>query len=77
MPLSNINSAGIFGINGYVVEVETDMSNGMPGVDIVGLPDNAVKESKERVKSAIKNSGFDYPQKKIILPLSSASPAVY
>lgn len=73
MPLSNINSAGIFGINGYVVEVETDMANGMPGVDIVGLPDNAVKESKERVKSAIKNSGFDYPQKKIIINLAPAN----
>ncbi len=73
MSLSNIYSAGIFGINGYVVEVETDMSNGMPGVDIVGLPDNAVKESKERVKSAIKNSGFDYPQKKIVINLAPAN----
>ncbi len=73
MPLSNINSAGIFGINGYVVEVETDMANGMPGVEIVGLPDNAVKESKERVKAAIKNSGFEYPQKRIVINLAPAN----
>ncbi len=73
MPLSNINSAGVFGINGYVVEVETDMANGLPGIDIVGLPDNSVKESKERVKSAIKNSGFDYPQKRIVINLAPAN----
>ena len=55
---SKVYSAGVFGIDGYIVTVESDASNGLPGIDIVGLPDAAVKESKERVKAAIKNSNL-------------------
>lgn len=73
MALANVKSAGVFGIDGYTVEVETDSYNGMPGIEIVGLPDNAVKESKERVKSAIKNSGYNFPQKRIIINLAPAN----
>ncbi|MCI5969614.1 MAG: YifB family Mg chelatase-like AAA ATPase [Clostridia bacterium] len=70
--ISKVNSCAISGIDGYIVTVETDMSNGIPSMDIVGLPDAAVKESKERVKAAIKNCGFSYPQKKIIINLAPA-----
>lgn len=70
--LSRITSCGILGINGYIVDVEADMARGLPSFDIVGLPDAAVKESKERVRSAIKNSGFEMPVKKITLNLAPA-----
>ena len=62
--ISKVNSCAISGIDGYIVTVEVDMSNGIPSMDIVGLPDTAVKESKERVKAAVKNCEFSYPQKK-------------
>lgn len=71
--LAKIISCGLMGINGYIVEVEVDVSQGLPNVDIVGLPDNAVKESRERVKTAIKNSGFSFPPKKITVNLAPAN----
>lgn len=70
--ISKVKSCALMGIDGYIVEVEADMSNSLPSIDIVGLPDAAVKESKERVKSAIRNSDFSYPQKKIIINLAPA-----
>ncbi|HAG04485.1 MAG TPA: magnesium chelatase [Lachnospiraceae bacterium] len=70
--ISEINSCGLYGIDGFIVEVETDISKGFPGFEIVGLPDNAVKESKERVRTAIKNSGIDFPVKKITVNLAPA-----
>ena len=70
--ISKVQSCALSGINGYIVEVEADLSNSIPSMDIVGLPDAAVKESKERVKAAIKNSDFSYPQKKIIVNLAPA-----
>ncbi len=71
--LSKINSCGLNGIDGYIVDVEVDMSQGLPGFEIVGLPDNAVRESKERVRTAIKNSGFTFPVKKITVNLAPAN----
>jgi len=71
--VGKINSAGLIGLNGYIVEVEIDISNGIPAFDIVGLPDTAVKESKERVRAAIKNSGYDFPVKRITVNLAPAS----
>lgn len=71
--LSIINSYGLLGINGYKVSVEVDINNGLPSYDIVGLVGTSTKESKERVRSAIKNSGYDYPILKIIVNLSPAS----
>ncbi|MBO5930146.1 MAG: hypothetical protein J6Q27_02490 [Clostridia bacterium] len=53
--LSKINSMGLNGIDGYMVRVEADIGNGMPAFDVVGLPDTAVKESRERVRAAMKN----------------------
>jgi len=60
------------GIDGYVVIVETDISNGIPSFDMVGLGDTAVKESKERVRAAIKNAGFEFPIKRITVNLAPA-----
>ncbi len=71
--LAKVNSCGLLGIDGYIVDVEVDMSQGLPGFDIVGLPDNAVKESKERVRTAIKNSGYTFPVKKITVNLAPAN----
>src|SRR5690554_3517126 len=70
--LARINSCALVGIDGHMVEVEVDISNGMPSFSLVGLPDAAVKESKERVYSAIKNNDFDYPMKHITVNLAPA-----
>lgn len=66
------NTCALYGIEGHLIEVETDLSNGLPGFDIVGLPDAAVKESRERVRAAIKNSDFQFPQKRITINLAPA-----
>ncbi len=71
--ISKVISGALFGLDGYIITVETDMHTALPGIDIVGLPDTTVKESKERVKSAIKNSGFSLPQKKIVINLAPAN----
>lgn len=70
--LSKITSCALTGVSGYLVDVETDLSNGLPGFDIVGLPDSSVKESKERVRTAIKNSQFTFPVKRITVNLAPA-----
>ena len=71
--LSHIYSCGLSGIDGFSVCVETDISNGLPAFYIVGLPDAAVKEAKERILSAIKNTGFRFPAKHIVINLAPAS----
>lgn len=71
--LSKINSMGLNGIDGYPVSVETDIGNGMPTFDVVGLPDAAVKESRERVRSAMKNCGLSYPTRRITVNLAPAN----
>lgn len=70
--LSKVLSYGLIGIDGFSVQIETDMIGGLPNIDIVGLGDTAVKESKERVKSAIRNSGFQYPVKHYTINLAPA-----
>lgn len=65
-------SAGTAGIDGFIVEVQTDLSTGFPHYSLVGLPDCAVKESKERVRSAIKNSGYHFPLGRITINLAPA-----
>jgi magnesium chelatase family protein len=60
------------GINGSLITVEVDIANGIPALDIVGLPDTAVKESKERVRAAIKNAGFEFPLRRITVNLAPA-----
>ncbi len=71
--LSRVFSCAVVGLEGVVVEVEVDTTRGLPGTDIVGLPDAAVKESRERVHAAIKNSGLPYPRKRIIVNLAPAA----
>ena len=70
--LARVYSASIFGIEVYPIEIEVDISSGLPRINIVGLPDPTVKESKERVHSAIRNSGYIYPQEKITINLAPA-----
>ena len=69
---SRIKSIGIFGMESYMIEVEADVSTGLPAFDIVGLPDTAVKESRDRVRSAIKNCGFKFPLGRITVNLAPA-----
>jgi len=71
--ISRINSAVMSGLEAIQTEVEVGFSRGIPGITIVGLPDNAVNESRERIRFAINNSGFEYPYKlKIVVNLSPA-----
>lgn len=70
--LAIVNSSALLGIDGYHVNVEVDLSSGLPSFDIVGLPDSAVKESRERVRTAIKNSGITFPIKRITVNLAPA-----
>jgi magnesium chelatase family protein len=70
--LARVFSCGVIGLDGVVIEVEVDSSNGQPKVLIVGLPDAAVQESRERVQSAIKNSGFSFPRKRVTINLAPA-----
>ena len=70
--LSKIKSMSLEGLTGYLVEIQSDVSGGLPNFEIVGLPDVRVKEAKERVKTAIKNSGIEFPSRKIIVNLAPA-----
>ena len=70
--LSHIYSCGLSGIDGFSVCVETDISNGLPAFDIVGLPDAAVKEARDRVRAAIKNCGMKFPVSRITVNLTPA-----
>ena len=70
--LSKTHSYGILGLDAYPITIEVDVSRGLPSTHIVGLPDNAVRESKERVRSAIKNSGFKYAPGRVTINLSPA-----
>lgn len=71
--LSVIKSIGLRGLDGYLINVEVDVSTGMPNWDIVGLPDISVKESKERVRIAIKNTGYEFPSRRIVVNLAPAT----
>lgn len=70
--LSKVYSGAILGIEAHLVEVEVDIQKGLPSFTIVGLPDTAVREAKERVESAIKNSEFEFPVRKITVNLAPA-----
>lgn len=70
---SKINTCVLQGLDGYLIEVETDLSRGLPVFNIVGLPDASIKESKERVRTAIKNSGFEFPLNRITVNLAPAN----
>ena len=70
--LARISSFGLCGLDAYPVVIETDICSGLPNITIVGLPDNAVKESRERIRAAIKNSGFEFPAQRITINLAPA-----
>ena len=63
--LARVLSSAVFGIDAYVVEVEVDIAQGLPAFATVGLPEGAVKESKDRVKAAVKNCGYEFPSRRI------------
>ena len=69
---SRVKGVGLFGIDSYMIEIEADVSGGLPAFDIVGLPDTAVKESRDRVRAAIKNCGYKFPLGRITVNLAPA-----
>ena len=70
--IANVTTGSVTGIDGYKISVEVDISSILPGMAIVGLPDAAVSEARERIRSAIKNSGYVFPSKKIVINLAPA-----
>ena len=70
--LAKAVSAAVRGIDGFIVQVEVDLAAGMPVFSTVGLPDAAVRESKDRVVAAVRNSGFDFPVRRVTVNLSPA-----
>jgi magnesium chelatase family protein len=71
--LSRVFSCAVIGLDGVIIEVEVDTGQGLPGMTIVGLPDAAVQESRERVQAAIKNAGLEYPRRRIVVNLAPAT----
>ncbi len=71
--LSRVWSFTVIGIQAFPVEIEVDFTLGLPGITIVGLPDSSIKESRERIRSALKNSGFHFPNKKVTVNLAPAN----
>src|SRR5919205_1244090 len=71
--LARVYSCAVLGLEGVIVEVEVDYSNGLPAVIIVGIPDAAVQESRERVQTAIKNAGLNFPRHRVVVNLAPAS----
>jgi magnesium chelatase family protein len=71
--LARVYSCAVIGLDGVIVEVEVDIAQGFPGMDIVGLPDAAVQESRQRVQAAIKNAGLPYPRHRLVVNLAPAT----
>ena len=70
--LSRVLSGATYGVNAYIVEVETHLEKMIPGFVIVGLPDSAVRESRERITAAVRNCGFEFPTRKLTVNLAPA-----
>ncbi|MCK4463407.1 MAG: hypothetical protein KAU58_03750, partial [Candidatus Omnitrophica bacterium] len=70
--LAKTLSACLAGVDSYEIDVEVDISSGLPSFSVVGLPDTAIRESRNRIKSAVKNTGFKFPDKKITVNLAPA-----
>ncbi len=73
MALARTHSVALIGVTGHVIEVEADIANGLPAMILVGLPDTALREARDRIRAAIVNSGEEWPQRKITVGLSPAS----
>ena len=70
--VNKVTTATVIGLDAYKITVEIDVINSLPGISIVGLPDTAVNEARDRVRSAIKNSGYTFPTKKVVINLAPA-----
>jgi len=70
--LAKVKTAAVVGLEGHLVDAEVDISSGLPAMTIVGLPDTAVQEARERVRAAIRNSGYTFPMKRIVVNLAPA-----
>src|SRR5512138_2941024 len=70
---ARVYSCAVIGLEGVIVEVEVDFSNGLAAVVVVGLPDDAVRESRERVQTAVKNAGLPFPRHRIVVNLAPAA----
>src|SRR5499427_8552783 len=70
--LARVSAAALLGVDAIPVSVEVDVSNGLPGVTMVGLPDTTVRESRDRVRTAIRNSGFPFPPTRVTVSLAPA-----
>jgi magnesium chelatase family protein len=73
MPLARTHAIALVGMHGHVVEVEADIENGLVGLQLIGLPDTALREARDRIRSAVINSGYDWPMRRITVGLSPAS----
>ena len=73
MALARACAVALIGLDGHLVEVEADLAQGLPGLTVIGLPDAALAEARDRIRAAIVNSGEAWPQKRITLALSPAS----
>ena len=71
--LSTVKTMALHGLEGFLIDVQVDVSAGMPSWDIVGLPDTSVKEAKERIRTAIRNSGYELFSRKIVINLAPAN----
>ena len=69
---TKIKTVSLLGLDGAIIEIQTDISNGIVAFDIIGLPDATVREARERAKASIKNSGCEYPKKRITMNLAPA-----
>src|SRR5215831_9545735 len=70
--LAKVTSAALVGLDAHLVDVEVDIAGGLPQFSVVGLPDTTVRESRDRVRSALKNTGFHFPAKRITVNLAPA-----
>ncbi|ORJ93535.1 hypothetical protein A6F55_23485 [Prescottella equi] len=73
MALGRAHSVAVTGVDGQIVEIEADIGRGLPGVHLVGLPDTALQESRDRVRAAVTNSGAKWPESRVTLALSPAT----
>src|SRR6266853_6700275 len=73
MPVARTHSIALVGVEGYPVEIESDIANGLPCLFLVGLPDTALREARDRIRAAIVNSREQWPQRRITVGLSPAS----
>jgi len=73
VPVARTHSIALVGVEGHAVEIESDIENGLPGLLLIGLPDTALREARDRIRAAIINSGEQWPQRRITVGLSPAS----